>query len=239
LSYNYIADATGTINVNLLQVGNGTFHVYGLSNEVTNRRPIDSLWSTGLDASGARLVGGVADPHYTLLPGAAQGTVAIAIANHPAWALNDAASGFIGVADPGPTNTAAGEYNYQTSFDLTGFAPDTTLLTLTMYADNRVNDVLVNGVSTGINFAGFAAQANANTGKTFTIDASLLPVGTFLSGINTLEFRTANDSPVGPSGFRVDLSGSAEAIPEPSTFVLAGLGGLALLAARRRRTKEQ
>jgi hypothetical protein len=239
LSYNYVADASGMININLLQVGNGTFHVYGLSNELTTRRPIDSLWSTGLDASGSPLVGGQPDPHYTLIPGAAQGTVAIGVANHPSWAQNDAASGFIGVADPGPTNTAVGDYNYETNFDLTGFLPDTTLLTLTMYADNRVNDVLVNGVSTGINFAGFAAQANANTGRTFTIDAALLPAGTFLSGNNSLVFLTTNDAPVGPSGFRVDLSGSAEPIPEPSTIVLAGLGVLAIFAARRRRSGER
>ncbi|MEX2187744.1 MAG: LamG domain-containing protein [Pirellulales bacterium] len=239
LSYNYVADASGTISVNLTQVGNGTFHVYGLSNEATSRRPIDSLFSTGLDAGGGRLVGGQADPHYTLLPGAAQGTVAIAIANHPAWAQNDAASGFIGVADPGTTNTAVGNYDYVTNFDLTGFNPDTTLLTLTMYADNRVNDVLVNGVSAGINFAGFAALANANTGKTFTIDAALLAPGTFLSGINTLEFRTANDSPVGPSGFRVDLSGSAEQVPEPATWVLASVGMLFIAPRIRRQMRSR
>lgn len=235
VSYNYIADVTGTITAKFTQIGNGTFHVYGLTNEETDRRPIDSLYSTGLDVNGERLVGGQPDPHYVLLPGAAQGTTAIGVANHPSWAWNDAASGFIGVADPGgTTTTAVGPYNYETTFDLTGFDPDTTLLTLTMYADNRVTDVLVNGVSTGINFAGFGALASANTGKTFTIDASLMAPGTFVWGTNTLRFMTANDAPAGPSGFRVDLSGSA-IIPEPTTFALAGMGVVMLLASRRRR----
>ena len=50
---------------------------------------------------------------------------------------------------------AAGDYRCRTTFDLTGFAPATAVLTLNVSADNRLNDVQPNGVSTGIHFEGF------------------------------------------------------------------------------------
>ncbi|MEX0641925.1 MAG: lamin tail domain-containing protein, partial [Pirellulales bacterium] len=211
LSYTYVARASSVV-VRIFQTGGGTWHFYGLTNEVTDRRPINSLYGTGLGDGGRRLVQGEADPHYTLQPGAAQGTTAIAITNHPAWAANDAGSGFIGVVEPGTANVAGGPYVYRTNFDLTGFNPATAEITMTLWADNNVTDVLLNGVSTSIAFAGF----DQNTGRTFRLTTGFQP------GVNTLEFQTTNDS--GPGGFRADLGGTAKltaTLPLASALVTA------------------
>ena len=229
LSYVFIAESD-KLTIQLDALGGGSYHLYGLSNELTDRLPIETLFSTGLDANGEPLVNGTADPHYTLMPGAEQGTTALAILNHPAWAPNDAGSGFIGVANPGTTNVAVGGYDYQTTFDLTGFDPNTAELVLTMYVDNTVDDILLNGFSTGITAGGFGYSA----GKTVTISSGFLP------GLNTLEFQTTNNAPAGPAGFRVDLGGTALAssvIPEPITMLALGLGvaGLGGYMKKRKR----
>lgn len=234
LSYTFVADSpTLTIRANQI-VGNATFHLYGLTNEVTDRRPIDSLFSTGLDASGARLLGGQPDPHYVLVS-APQGSQAIAIINHPVWAPNDASSGFIGVVDPGATNVAVGEYRFATSFDLTGFQENTAEIVMTVFVDNTLVDVLINGQSTGITLSAPPATPAANQtfavggGKTFKLNTG------FVAGINSLEFVMSNDgTAVNPGGIRVDLGGTAVPIPEPSSFMLGALGIGALALVRRR-----
>jgi len=226
LSYVFVAESD-KLTIQLNQLGGGTYHLYGLTNEETDRLPIETLFSTGLDANGDPLTPGTPDPHYALLAGAAQGTTALAITNHPAWAPNDAGSGFIGVANPGTTSVAGGSYNYQTTFDLTGFDPSAVELIMTIYTDNSVDDIILNGVSTGLTAAGFGY----NAGKTHMLTSG------FQQGINTLEFQTTNNGS-GPAGFRVDLGGTAlpSVIPEPMTMLAVGLSltGLGGYVRRRR-----
>jgi hypothetical protein len=236
VSYTFVAEATSmTIRANQMVGNPDTLHLYGLTNEVTSRKPIESLFSTGLDAFGGALVGGSPDPHYSLVS-APQGTQALAILNHSAWAANEASSGWIGVADPGTTNVAVGDYRFRTSFDLTGFDPSSAEVNMTIFVDNRVSDVLLNGVSTGISliYPGVGDQTFTPGGsKHFQLSSGFIP------GLNTIEFVLNNEgTDVNPGGLRVDISGTAEAVPEPSTLALAlAAGGLGLIGLRRRSAK--
>ncbi|MEZ5300347.1 MAG: hypothetical protein R3F11_06725, partial [Verrucomicrobiales bacterium] len=201
MKYTFVAESD-VLRINTNQVAAGTFHLYGLSNEnitdgVNTRLPIDSLFSTGLDANGQPLAPGSADPHWTLQPGAAQGTEIIVMTPNTAWSPNDPGSQFVGVVDNGATGVAIGDYRYVTEFDLTDRNPDTAEVIMSIFADNTVTDVLLNGVSTGIFHEGFSQT----TGGMFTLDSG------FVYGINTLEFILNNGGTApNPGGLRIDLS---------------------------------
>lgn len=199
LSYNYIAEAN-EVSVRLRQIGGGTWHLYGLTNEATDRAPITTLYSTGLDINGSPLPGGIPDPHYLLTAGA-QGPTALAVTNHPAWLANDQTSQFISVVEPGTSNINQGLYTYQTSFDLTGYDASTAQVLMHLFSDNQITAVRLNGVSIGATQVGFAP---GNVGK-------VTLTGGFNAGVNTLEFDLMNDGIApNPGGLRVDLSGTAE-----------------------------
>jgi hypothetical protein len=120
----------------------------------------------------------------------------------------------------------------QTTFDLTGFIPSTAELVMSIWADNAVHDIKLNGVSTGLSLIHPAATAfNFAGGKTFSVNSG------FVSGINTLEFLLVNDPPAGPTGLRIDLSGTAMLVPEPGTMTLLLIGVALAAVARRRRSK--
>jgi hypothetical protein len=177
-------------------------------------QPVPALFNTGVDANHDSLLPGAPDPHY-LLTVSAQSTppppplAATVIQNHPAWLANDASSSWIGPVNPGTANVAAGEYRYRTTFDLTGFDARTAQIILSLAADNRVNNVLLNGASTGIAFVGFAGFS-----PNFTLTSGFVP------GTNTLEFITANDTTTpNPAGFRARLSGTAQVVLPRNTAV--------------------
>src|SRR5207249_2044082 len=81
-----------------------------------------------------------------------------------------------------------------TTFDLTGFTPTTAVLTGQFAADNSVT-IKLNGNTVGPTAPAF------DTWTSFTINTG------FVSGINTLDFIVNNVS--GPTGLRVDISGTA------------------------------
>ncbi|MCW5553314.1 MAG: lamin tail domain-containing protein [Verrucomicrobiae bacterium] len=184
--------------------GQGLFQAGNVTTPAGDPQPVPTVFSTGMDANGSVLPPGVPDPHYQLTlsahstppPPAIAATV---IQNHPAWAANDPLSSWIGPVNPGTENVAAGNYHYRTSFSLDGFDAASAALTLRFGADNRLNDVLLNGVSRGISYVGFSSLSGS-----FTITNG------FASGNNTLEFLTANDdTSANPAGFRVRMSGTA------------------------------
>src|SRR6266536_686722 len=118
------------------------------------RESIPTLFNTGVDDLHKALASGLADPHFALTV-SAQGTpppppiAATVIQNHPAWVANDALQSWMGPVNPGTTNVAAGEYRYRTTFSLAGFDPATAQIILSVAADNRLTDVLLNGSSRG------------------------------------------------------------------------------------------
>ena len=153
----------------------------------------------------------------------------------PHWMANTGTSQWISPKQTYAVNSLGspdGDYTYRVTFDLTGFIPGTAALSFQFAADDHVSDVLLNGVSTGINAAGFTSWHG-----TYDLASG------FVAGLNTLDFIVHNNAPGGsltPTGLRVEfLSHEAEAgeIPEPATVGLLGLGllGLSLYARRRRK----
>jgi hypothetical protein len=180
---------------------------------------LPTVFSTGVGPDGTVLAPGSADPHYRLTlsaqstppPPAIPATV---IQNHPAWLANDAQSSWIGPVNPGTANVNAGDYNYETTFSLDGFSLASAALTLRVGADNELTNVLLNGVSQPIAFAGFASLSG-----TFTLTNG------FVLGTNVLDFFSVNDDGPGPNpaGFRARLSGTARRAVVPNTTLAAGL----------------
>ncbi|MGE4286201.1 MAG: lamin tail domain-containing protein [Phycisphaerae bacterium] len=173
---------------------------YSGSNLYSNEpETIPTLFSTGVNDNGNLLVPGQADPHYSFV---ANGEPLIAMQNHPAWLANDAESLWVGFGAQGTDAQPAGQFSVATTFDLTGFDPATASITLYLSVDNRIDDVLINGASSGITCANYASW----TGP-YVINSG------FIDGINELEFVFVNegDSP-NPAGMRAKMQGSANAI---------------------------
>jgi len=178
---------------------------------------LPTVFSTGLDANGMVLAPGSADPHYRLTL-SAQGTPpppaipATVIQNHPAWLANDSGSSWLGPVNPGTTSVNAGDYNYETTFNLSGFSTNTASLTLSVAADNELTNVLLNGVSQPITYVGFASLSGL-----FTLTNG------FVAGTNVLDFLTVNDGPgANPAGFRATLNGTARQAITPNTALATG-----------------
>jgi hypothetical protein len=138
--------------------------------------------------------------------------------------------------DTGSTNNEPGAiYQYDTTFDLTGLDPTTATVSGTVYEDNYLYDILLNGTSTGISgnpsLPGFMAGNEVN----FTI-----PVGsTFQNGINTLDFEIYNYNSTSGTETAFDvtnLRGTAN-VPEPTSAGLIVASGVGLLGRRHRSVK--
>ncbi|MBE0536492.1 MAG: lamin tail domain-containing protein [Phycisphaerae bacterium] len=174
----------------------------------TERRTIDTLFSTGLDDERKPLAPGQRDPHYTI---GATGEHVFAMQNHPAWLANDTASQWIGLSGQGTDNLPAGAYVFRTTFDLAGYDPATAELAMLIAVDDVLNNVHLNGLSTGIASTGFSSLAGP-----FSL------TGGFAQGINTLEFLFANGgSSPNPSGLRVRIDGTAAAVVEQTELAAA------------------
>ena len=135
---------------------------------------IQDLKSTGLDGSGLPINPGLNDTSFI-----DQGTLnpVITMNPNPAWLANGGNSQWVGVTADGTANVAGGQYTFRTSFDLTGKDHNSAEIDLRLAADNVIDDVLLNGVSTGISYTGFnvlSSLFNINTG--------------FAAGVNTLDF---------------------------------------------------
>ena len=176
--------------------------------------PIPGLFDTGVDNSNALLPYGSLDPHYTLTaaPGftVPRGTVVYNPSSYTFynWVANTANSQWIGLQSSA-NYFSAGLYAYDITFDLTGLNPATAVITGQWAADNG-GAIFLNGTNTGITDSD---RSVFNHSTPFTISSG------FVSGVNTLEFQVTNLADVatfgGPTGLQVELSGTANAVPEP------------------------
>jgi hypothetical protein len=188
-----------------------------------------TIFNTGVNNSGNVLAGGSVDPHYAGVSPASTAFVLGGTAFLPgAWLPNSAASKWIGVdtGDGGSINGGNYARTYRITFDLTGLIPATAQLTGRWAVDNT-GVLLLNGttISTSTGFSSFT---------TFSATSGFLP------GVNTLDAVWTNAG--GPGGLRMEVSGTASAIPEPGSMLLISGGGLLFLAgvwsqqrSRRRR----
>jgi hypothetical protein len=182
--------------------------------------PIPTLFNTGLTAGGGLAAPFAVDPNWTIISSAdssAPGPNAIVVNDagnvYPfgqqsqVWAPNGPRSKWIGpkgnqsALPPAQPNTmAVGNYTYRLSFSLAGFNPATAIVRGVWASDNTTTAVLLNGQATGITGpSNFASQPNA---------PFLLTSG-FVAGVNTLDF-VVNNNALGPSGIRVEVSGTAQ-----------------------------
>lgn len=159
---------------------------------------IPTLFNTGVDNNKQVLPENEVDPHYRITSGPGITIPFQApIYRQALWFANDSISKWLTIPG-GPA--LEGDYIIETTFDLTGFYTNVVSLIISMAADNRVTDVLLNDMSTGLQALdqNMFYTGNINTG--------------FFQGVNTLKFLVHNDAPVGginPSGFRATLSGTA------------------------------
>jgi hypothetical protein len=198
--------------------------------------------SSGIDnATGNRLGNTVADPEWTVGPGGAGdafvGQTLVAKTDLPPTYIPDASSTLSrwisinsGFGIQG-TSVPMGTYNFQVTFDMTGFDAATALIPSSRSAsDDSMAAIRVNGTTA------FTRAAGQDTGQEnwFTLPANL-GAGAFTAGVNTITFQLDNIPPSRtPLALRFEGNVMANPIPEPAGLLLAP-GAAVFLALRRRR----
>lgn len=193
--------------------------------------------------TGVGVGAGVSDPNYTFQlynPGLISSGQAITIGPDPStffgWASPFAGTQFDSAAAyPDPPDIADGphvQYDYTTTFDLTGLNPSTADILGSIYCDDGCDvylngDLILNDTYTGSNTPWKTAASFSTTSG-------------FVSGLNTLVIDVPNVG--GPGGMDLTISGTADplgTVPEPGTMWLlqSGLLGVAELVRRTRLKK--
>lgn len=172
--------------------------------------------STGFDeGAGSLLADGAADESYTVEGPAGSGiqdAQAVSVPQDgfpiPPWMPASVNSRWIGL-DTSDSTGPPGSYTYVTVVVLpVGSEPERAVLRGGMTAAGSVDDVLINGVSTGL------AATDPTILNPFPVGAGQ---GLFTGGDNTVEFVVSNEEE-GPTGLRVDgevIIGPP--LPEPRT----------------------
>jgi hypothetical protein len=184
---------------------------------------IPSLFDTGTvgpESSGALQNDTFIDTHYSLIastdpafPGPDSIVVNQSLSPFPpncpvaCWLATGPLSKWIAPRADASSGDTPGISTYRTAFDLTGFDPSSAVISGQWSAADFGQDILVNGVSTGLSFT----EENAfMTFHPFVISRG------FVAGVNTIDFVVLNLG--GPTGLRVEMKGTAQAvaIPPPS-----------------------
>jgi hypothetical protein len=227
--------------------------VFALGAAPVSGAPITSLFSTGVDPSGALLPDYAADPHSTLAvsPGFAVGpAITVGVPDLPVtWAANTAISRWVNPNGVGGFMVdwhPGGSYVYETTFSLAGFDPTSVVIELAWAADDAsvpgTDFIMINGIP--LPPGGFGSGTGPDPGSYSGLHPKVITAAGspyFLPGLNTLSFVVGNADTLGdptlppysgPTGVHVAiLHTDATIVPEPATGSLLAVG-LLLLAAR-------
>ena len=181
---------------------------------------VGSFYNTGVDNTQTVQGNYAVETHYVLVATPDGSTPGVRVATSangfpiPPWVGDNGVSAWIGPNSDAALNGAGGQYDYQTTFDLTGFDATTAALNGQWTADNAGVDILINGVSTGQTVGGFGGFTS------FSIASG------FFDGLNTIDFLVTNGE--GPTGLRVEGTLTADAVaapvPEPMSLAILGVG---------------
>jgi hypothetical protein len=197
-----------------------TLHAFALTLALSlaqlSAAPIPGLFNTGVDNTGAALPDNTVDPHYTItlnpdtgVPDAfVEDSQSFPIVAGP-WLANTASSKWIGPRF-NTTAAAGGDYEYLLTFDLTGFDPETAIITGRWASDNDGTEILLNGAPTH--------SPTRDQFSSYTDFRLVSGQDFFVEGTNTLYFRV-NNSAVGYTGLRVEISGTALPPGSPPVIV--------------------
>ncbi len=180
----------------------------------THADPIPGVRSTGVDASGNPLPAGAPDPHWRLVQSPDpefRGPVTFVVTPGfpiPPWLPQGPDSQWIAPRADQSSGNRPGDYRYRLTFTLADLDPATARITGRWASDNSGTAVLLNGQPTGLTHPGEFTVFS----PTFTLSEGFLP------DTNTLEFvvNNAGDG-INPTGFRAELSGSADPLPAPNS----------------------
>ena len=180
--------------------------------------------STGWDNDTSMVIAaGQPDLEYVILPPGLIATVVPEAFPIPPWIANSSTSKWIGF-DTESTNADPIVYDFSTFVSLDGFDPATATVSGQWSTDNVGQDILINGVSTGI----------SNDGNFGALHPLEIPAGFFEAGQNEITFRFENAPPgINPAGLRVDAVVNA-IVPEPTTMLMMGLAWIAISCMIRR-----
>ena len=180
--------------------------------------PIPGLFNTGVGTNGVALANGSINTQWRLIQSAdpaSPGPNVIVVMDNlfpivaGPWLASSAISKWVGPKADQSGGSAAGDYKYRITFDLTGLEASTAVISGRWSSDNAGPELLLNGVPTG-----FTSDGNfGGLGNSFTITTG------FVDGTNTLDFLVNNaGTTANPTALRVEfLSATADLQPPPGT----------------------
>ena len=185
---------------------------------------ITSLYNTGVTNSGTATTGNGADLHWTLADGPAYTGGTNGVYPIGPWVSDTSTVRWITPTQDASDNNAVAPFTYSTTFSLAGFDFTTASLSGQFAADDYVSSILLNSTVLATNVGGYSYLTSFSAGSS-----------AFVAGTNTLSFVSVN-SGGGPAGLQVQVSGMANAVPEPGAWALmiVGFGGIGAALRRRR-----